>query len=331
MCGLVGICGAEFKERLDIFHQLLLVGEVRGPHGTGAGIGYSDGSAALVKVQGPPIYLFNEKEYWEKVHKDTKKQFALIGHNRYATKGEKNSSNAHPFLHGNILLAHNGTLTDYSKLTETPYDTDSEVICDAVSRMGIDWVWKNLCGAAALSFYDARERSLNLITNGQRTLHAMLINHGRNLVWASEEGMLTWVVKRCLPTHTKFEEPVKLGAHKLMTVQLVNGSLKMEVRDLPPFSYPVTVTFGGAYEDWRGNGSSSVPYVHGKKKKEYKEKAATFCSEVMTEEEFNLDYKECSFCFEPLKGQFDGSIFIDDDNVACPLCSSHYKIKEVIP
>lgn len=115
----------------------------------------------------------------------------LIGHNRYATMGNKNDDNAHPFQHGDITLAHNGTLTTkvgVNTKDKLVFDTDSETITRALSNDNYINVLERLEGAYALTWYDKADNTINFARNDERELY---VGHlGNDLVWASEKAML---------------------------------------------------------------------------------------------------------------------------------------------
>jgi len=124
----------------------------------------------------------------------------LLGHNRQATVGVVNSANAHPFTHGDITLAHNGTLPAYVKSRlEKEYDapsfsTDSELVCWLIDNYDLACVMKDLEGAFALTWWDASDNSLNFINNGEREFSYVVDR--QNIYWCSEAKMLEWLLDR---------------------------------------------------------------------------------------------------------------------------------------
>lgn len=191
MCGLVGAVGVN-TQNVNVFHTLLLLDVIRGKDSTGVLSVKSDASWAVRKCVGHPLNMIEGKKYREKICDNH--PFLLMGHNRAATKGVVNLENAHPFVHGNIILAHNGTLWAYRDLVnydpDIQFDTDSEHVAYAVNKNGIDEVWKELSGAAALSWWDMRDRHFRLVTNGQRPLSFVYEHLDKSVYWASEAWML---------------------------------------------------------------------------------------------------------------------------------------------
>lgn len=158
---------------------------------------------------------------------------ALIGHNRHATQGAVNNNNAHPFTHGDITLAHNGTLTNKWQLERDfnapKFDTDSELVCWLIDNYELDAVIPELKGAFALTWWDDRDQSMNIIRNDERPLH--VASKGCNVYWASEKHMLAWLLDRnniADETVTIFQP--KVGMHICM--KYANNKMEMETKQL---------------------------------------------------------------------------------------------------
>src|SRR4051812_47418108 len=113
MCGLVGVAGDCTLNMKDVFTQLLLVDVVRGHHSTGAALvkRYENQKILMEKAPIASPDFVRTKEYGDLIN--TVGAQVLIGHNRYATIGEKTASNAHPFAFDGLVGAHNGTLDSW--------------------------------------------------------------------------------------------------------------------------------------------------------------------------------------------------------------------------
>jgi glucosamine 6-phosphate synthetase-like amidotransferase/phosphosugar isomerase protein len=124
MCGLVGMAGALNQQHDGAFKNLLIVDSVRGPHSTGVLTVNTSRDVKIVKASGDPFELLGTKAY-ENVMRYANN--VVMGHNRYATKGAINKTNAHPFDFEHVSGAHNGTLTTQGQLDDSKdFDVDSE-------------------------------------------------------------------------------------------------------------------------------------------------------------------------------------------------------------
>lgn len=144
MCGLFGFSGPPSFRAASLLQALAIADEVRGRHSTGLALAAREEgsrrlSPRLVKK------ALSGREFvragWSQILFQTKYGLA-IGHNRYATAGDVNDRNAHPFLiprpHGAALAAHNGLVGGKETIAERfgvkDYPVDSEVYFRAIGR-----------------------------------------------------------------------------------------------------------------------------------------------------------------------------------------------------
>lgn len=188
MCGLVGVAGNVTVPMEKAFKRMLELDTIRGPHSTGVCFVPSYGEPSVIKKAGTPWELYQYKR-WEDLIRPVNK--ALIGHNRWATVGAINAQNAHPFEHGHIIGAHNGTLRNQRLLLDSSdFEVDSDNLYYHISEKGLDDALMHTNGAFALSWYDKKEKSLNFIRNDERPLHYLITADGKGILWASEVFML---------------------------------------------------------------------------------------------------------------------------------------------
>lgn len=192
MCGLVGIAGLSIVQKdTKVFEQMLIADVFRGKHSTGIASVFKGVCEYYKRALTSPDFLQLEQAD-DLVSVQAQ---AIIGHNRHATAGKVNDTNAHPFQHGDITLVHNGTLSTQVGLpSHDKFDVDSENICYALSQLEPKEVLEKLEGAYALVWHDAADNTLHFARNDERPLHLAI--GGGVLYWASEVKMLEWILNR---------------------------------------------------------------------------------------------------------------------------------------
>lgn len=220
MCGLVGIIARKPGENLvSAFKAMLIADQVRGKDSTGAFLVRKDLSTFLYKELGTPDGVLGGGV-------DYTNSILLMGHNRAATKGAVSVANAHPFEHGDIILAHNGTLRGRDGLSKRHFTVDSEHIAHTISEDPKQMleVIKNLNGAYCLTIYDRHKGEFYITRNKERPMYLYFSEQGifyASLEWMLQIGVLTagleWDEGNLfeLPIHTLYTFPLDGGKPRI--------------------------------------------------------------------------------------------------------------------
>lgn len=204
MCGLVGAAGDIGHKEKVALKQLLWVDTLRGAHSTGVAgikkfIPKDEDEVTILKTIGNTNVWLHQSELKEVDNPLDSQLKVAIGHNRFATTGEINKANAHPFYMNDIVGAHNGTLTKFY-LDNLPdhkeFDVDSMALFNAISTLGVEETYKLLHGAWALAWYDLKKKKLKFVRNEKRPLYYCITTNGKTMFWASERWMLEGILPR---------------------------------------------------------------------------------------------------------------------------------------
>lgn len=224
MCGLFGVAGPAIQH-LDLraLRELAYVSGVRGLDGTGvvqATVSKDKVTNYRLSKMGSEVSYFtwyndNDKKGCKDIMNDVRCNF-FIGHVRYATKGEINNQNAHPFEAKNLVGAHNGTLWDSKYIHKTK--TDSEMMFLDMDNRGIYTTLSELIGtsAYAVTVYNNQDKKLYFARNDKRPLVFAFDVNRDVMFWASEAMPLKWVTSRNgieLGKICKFEEDCLYSFH----------------------------------------------------------------------------------------------------------------------
>lgn len=267
MCGLVGLFGDITPELSEAFGIMLRLDVLRGEDSTGVAVVKPNNTVIVHKDVCNAFKFVRTADYIRDVHRESLK--LALGHNRAATRGTVIRQNAHPFRHGNIVLAHNGTLTTLYDLRplskiEGHEHTDSEHICAAINAVGIEEAWKRVNGAAALTFYDTDKQTMNFITNGERPLNLITIEEingettspPKLVAWASESWMFNIAAAKIGFPFSKYKfTSYALKKNILVSLSIQeDGVIKEKVSELTGYTPPpVTYTrYNSAFDDTTG-------------------------------------------------------------------------------
>lgn len=200
MCGLVA-CITKSRNGfnqfdLDAFGEMLFADTLRGPDSTGIFAINSMGNVGVVKDVGTAENFLKTDEYKAASKELFKDGWAVVGHNRKATRGQITDVNAHPFwVEDKLVLVHNGTyFGDHKKLADV--EVDSHAIAHHLANNIDDpeAALKGVNAAYALIWYDIANKKLNLIRNKDRPLWKVETHNA--YYFASEAGILGWILSR---------------------------------------------------------------------------------------------------------------------------------------
>ena len=227
MCGIVGVIKPKTTDvRLeatlrDTFKDLLLMDELRGMDATGI-YGFLH-EPATVKGKEIPAYFhkravpahdFLQDKVFQRFMTNFDDYKFLVGHNRFATMSRRDidDKNAHPFVQGNVLLVHNGTLSSIYDLEDRDHKfaVDSEAIAYSINTRGIEETVNRMYGTYTLVWGDLSTGQLNIIRNTGRPLAMGILYGKQGIVFASEQPMLYAAARRNNLNIKAFVEPKPL-------------------------------------------------------------------------------------------------------------------------
>lgn len=237
MCGHVGIFGKDINtSTVSAFEDLLYMDALRGEHATGVAMISPNATARVIKK---PVTasIFLDSPDVVTAMRSAASSMALLGHNRYATQGALNEENAHPFSHGHITMAHNGTLRTRRGLSglEQDYEVDSNHIAYTLSRAEPETFLGRLNGAYALVWHDSMNHTVSFARNSERPMFIAKVKDKDIYMYASEIGMLYAAATR-KKRDIVFEYVDELPVHTIRTYQLPRD-FKTAVVKLPDVTY----------------------------------------------------------------------------------------------
>lgn len=316
MCGIVSVFGKYEYKNYEIFEMMLKLNVFRGDNSTGVASIFQDNTFAIEKSLGTPWHLFDWSDYdntiklptYTTIVKKNKKVYhvktpiCLLGHGRAATRGKVSIDNAHPFQHEHILGVHNGTLHYWHNLTNKKFETDSEAIIYSIMEKGIEETWKLLDGAAALVWWDLKEKTFNFIRNNKRPLiFTSSLEEDKIYVTST-----TWIMKALKEfTNVKTKELYIPKEDYLHTFSFDEGKTKVETKKLEPFKYPVSKYHDNKFKKgWDSIWGGFNKEVKEKDKKN-EHNQCYICEDTLVGDEKIKEIEEgrkiCSFCVKDLE------------------------------
>jgi hypothetical protein len=260
MCGLTGIAGDGIVTRdMHALQDLLAISTIRGQDGTGVIQGrFWEPEDAKKNT----IFSFKqsyEVNYFLWVHTRTDKAnkllFSLFDnvhayHVRWATKGDINEDNCHPFEMPSFIGMHNGTLKEkkYDDVTKT----DSEVLFEEIEEKGLEKTLSELRSdsAYALVMVSKTTGEITFVRNKHRSLYCAFNSERDVMYWHSEDGALTYILDRHDIKHHGVVEVTAGKVHKILPWDIDCKKPGFDtLEDLPvstvPFEAAITSTGWG--------------------------------------------------------------------------------------
>lgn len=253
MCGLFGMinkmksCNFNQNEANHFFDMSIMT-SLRGRDSSSVwGIDKSRLTAdpRMWKTLGDPFYLINSKagEAIEKFMLGGAK--AMFGHGRRATLGKVSVANAHPFIHKNITLMHNGTI--HGGLDQkTEIEVDSHALAILVQEKGVKAALEQVDGAFAIVAYDSNRKKILIARNWQRPLHYV---EGTDIIFImSDRKPLDYVMERMGRTSAVVKD---FEAMKVYEIDPEDPHLES--------TQPIaTKTYNNSYFNWNNHDNSSI-------------------------------------------------------------------------
>lgn len=199
MCGIVGFINREANLKAaepltKWFKQALYCDALRGEHGTGI-LSVNDKGFYHMYKKALNAADFLELSKTKSVLRDS--SVFSVGHNRWATQGTHTDDNSHPFEHGNIVLFHNGTVSNHRSLNKPTFDVDSSAVSFMFSESDdIKKSIERIEGTYSLVWYDFLLETLNFARNEDRPMFFGYVKDSKSILFASEASMIRWLANR---------------------------------------------------------------------------------------------------------------------------------------
>ena len=253
MCGLYGFVGNHPRKK-EILRGLCICNSERGHHSAGLASVLKNGKWQWMKKAIHPIRFANLPEFSDLANKG----LCHIGHTRHATVGEHTDENAHPFICGNTIGAHNGgitNLTEIKNLTKQNFNVDSNYLIYLLDKNNS----LEPCRGSLTVTYNQKNRDeiLNLMRFGNQ-LHIIGDQSGEWIAYSSTLGHLAYAMgfANCDFTH---HYELKDGEH--VRIFLKNNQVTMNIGDTG-YKHDNYTRTSSQYNN-RSHGHSCSPSVTG--------------------------------------------------------------------
>ena len=202
MCGLCGsftqkgtvLSKRDRTQRARTLEGLLIANQVRGTDSTGVAAIRYDTKFDLLKAAEEPLKFVARADLQSLLRTDAP---LMIGHTRMTSMGNDiTDENAHPFVEGNVIGAHNGIINNYMQLDRT-VNVDSQAVFRLLDEHpdAYDFVFPKVSGSAALTWWDARDPEALFLTAHWNPLSVAIVPRIKTVFWSSVSDHLESILR----------------------------------------------------------------------------------------------------------------------------------------
>lgn len=203
MCGLCGsftAAGVQLNksrrlQRARALEGLLIANQVRGTDSTGLAAIDFNGNVEVFKRAVEPWDFVKDDRAHKTVRLDAP---IMIGHTRMSSMpgDDVTDANAHPFVEGNVVGAHNGVINNYMQLDKT-VSVDSQAVFRLLNNElgSFDDVFQQVSGSCTLTWWDARDPNGMYIVAHYNPLSVAIVPSISTVFWSSQSEHLEPVMR----------------------------------------------------------------------------------------------------------------------------------------
>lgn len=202
MCGL---CGSFTQQGVSLgkrdrmvrartLEALLIANQVRGIDSAGVAAIQPDGKYDVLKVATTPAKFVDRDDVQRLLRTDAP---LMIGHTRMTSMGnDVRDENAHPFVEGNVIGAHNGVINNYMQIDKT-VRVDSQAVFRLLDQHNenLDYAFSRISGSAALTWWDGRDPNALYLVAHSNPLSVAIVDRIKTVFWSSIDDHLETVMR----------------------------------------------------------------------------------------------------------------------------------------
>ena len=252
----------------------------------------------------------------------------VIGHTRLACVGAVTDDNAHPFLKGSIVGAHNGVVSNHLEINNK-VEVDSEVIFQLLNdnKNKFEETFKRLSGSFALTWSNLEQPNEVFLVTHNNPLAVVCVPEIKTYFWASEKIALRSIMTALFSSAKEVWEPNENCVYQ------INGELKINKYKIEFKSGGYTYYSGYDYDnrgyDWEDRRVHANGEEKGKFKKvdyrvidDFDETGEDTQIKTMV---WMVEAEGCGLCFKDID-IFNGFYYSPDDGCICPKCMKENRV-----